>query len=770
MSMAAFKQLHPGVQKAIFAMGWTKLRSIQVEAINAILNGSGHAIICAQTASGKTEAAFLPIISRLATERRDSVQALYVGPLKALINDQFRRLEQLCEALGIPVHRWHGDVSASYKKRFRDAPGGILLITPESLESNFINYGVHVHRLYAGLEFVVIDELHSFLPNVRGIHLRSLLGRLTHAIGRVPRVVGLSATLGDPLAARAFIAANAPELVSVLTDTSGKREVKLAVKAFVRSGEDEQRRTVDEIVQIAASVVPAKFQEPKLLHDLPSLAQVDGASDDLDDVASDLARNFSTSTNLVFGNAKQSLELLADRLHQRAQREHWLHNPFIVHHGSLAKDLRLEAEEILKSGRPTTALCSSTLEMGIDIGAVRAVGQVDPPWSVASLVQRLGRSGRREGEPSILRMYVREDSPTANSTITDLLFPDLVRAIALVRLMLAKWLEPTDFDRMHLSTLVHQVLSLLRQTGGMRAADLHEALVVHGPFSRISAAQFGQMLRDLARNEIIEQMPQGELILAPDGERITAAHDFYAAFDAGDEYSVRYEHNDIGTLQSSLIPPIGENLILAGRRWRVDQIEAHAKCVFVTPARGGKPPLFRGSRGIIHSRIVEEMRAVLLASDQPSYLDGAGQKLLAAARRISETTGVAQEGVLVRRDAIQWFPWVGTLGMRTIALHATAACIPHETDSLSITYKTNSLSNIHAHWREIAADVRAPLELARHMTVKTFEKFDGVLSDELLDVANARDQLDPSAARAAAAAALARCGHGSAKRPLMGRR
>lgn len=756
MSAAAFELLHPGVQKAIFAMGWTQLRPIQAQAIRTILEGTGHAIICAQTASGKTEAAFLPIISRLASKRADSVQVLYVGPLKALINDQFRRLEQLCEALEIPVHRWHGDVSASQKKRFRESPGGILLITPESLESNFINYGVHVRRLYAALEFVVIDELHSFLPNVRGIHLRSLLARLTHTIGHAQRVVGLSATLGDPLAARGFIAPDAPDSVEVLTDTGGQREVKLVVKAFVRSGEEkERRRTIDEISQLAQSLLPATLQRPKPLGDLPAVLPADRDPDELDDIAADIGRNFLASTNLVFGNSKQSLELLADRLHQRAQRENWPHNPFIVHHGSLAKDLRLEAEEILKSGRPTTALCSSTLEMGIDIGAVRAVGQVDPPWSVASLVQRLGRSGRREGEASILRMYVREDSPTADSTITDLLFPDLLRAIALVRLMLTKWLEPADCDRMHLSTLVHQTLSLLRQTGGMRATDLHDALVLRGPFRRITSEQFAQMLRDLAGNEIIEQMPQGELILAPDGERITGAHDFYAAFDASEEYSIRYQQNDIGKLQSSLIPPVGENLILAGRRWRVDQIEAHAKCVFVSPTRGGKPPIFRGTAGAIHTRIVEEMRAVLLASDQPSYLHAAGQKLLAVARRISEMTGVARDGILHRPGITQWFPWTGTLGLRTLALHATAARIPHDMDALSITYKTDSSAQLRAHWQEIAGDARTPIDLARLMSVKTFEKFDSALSDDLLDCANARDQLDPAAARSAAAAALA---------------
>ena len=408
-------------------MGWRELRPIQIKAIRAVLENSGHAIICAQTAGGKTEAAFLPIISRLASQRSSSVQALYVGPLKALINDQFGRLDQLCEALDIPVHRWHGDVSASQKKNFRTSPGGILLITPESLESNFINYGVEVPRLYAALEFIVIDELHAFLPNVRGVHLRSLLARLTHAIGRTVRVIGLSATLGDPLAARAFIAPDAVDSVDVLIDTGATREVKLGIKAFLRSSEEGQRhRTAEEAFQIAQSLSSATLQRPKPLAELANSAATDDEPDELDDIADDLARNFRASTNLVFGNSKQSLELLADRLHQKAQRENWPDNPFIVHHGSLAKDLRLEAEEILKSGRPTTALCSSTLELGIDIGVVRAVGQVDPPWSVASLVQRLGRSGRREGEPSILRMYIRDDSPSAESTITDLLFPDLL--------------------------------------------------------------------------------------------------------------------------------------------------------------------------------------------------------------------------------------------------------------------------------------------------------------------------------------------------------
>ena len=181
MNKPAFALLHPGVQRAIWEMGWKELRPIQAEAIHLLLEGNGHALICASTASGKTEAAFLPIISRLAEGKQDSIRAIYIGPLKALINDQFNRLDRLCERLELPVHRWHGDVSVSHKQALRRNPGGILLITPESLESNFINYGSQVPRLYRELEFIVIDEVHSFLGNVRGIHLLSLLSRLRDA-------------------------------------------------------------------------------------------------------------------------------------------------------------------------------------------------------------------------------------------------------------------------------------------------------------------------------------------------------------------------------------------------------------------------------------------------------------------------------------------------------------------------------------------------------------------------------------------------------------
>ena len=566
MSKQAFSLLHPGVQEAIWKMGWKEFKPIQVQSIHAICETQNHLVICAQTAGGKTEAAFLPIISRLAAQPQPSVQALYVGPLKALINDQFRRLEELCAKLEIPVHRWHGDVPANQKEALRDKPSGILLITPESLESNFINFGAQVPRVYRHLSFVVIDELHSFLSNVRGAHLQSLLSRVSAATGCSPRLVGLSATLADPQAARAFLAPDAVGSVKVIEDTSAKREIKFGIKLFLsrpqENKEPSRRLTPEEALALANKMATQKPAGEAALEVLlqqqsaPPTHTAEQPEDELDEIADDIIKNFPLSTNLIFGNSKRSIEILADRLHERVRRAKWPADPFVVHHGSLSKDLREDAEATLKSGVPTTALCSSTLEMGIDIGHVRAVGQLDTPWSVSSMVQRLGRSGRRAGEAAIMRMYVREESPHARSTLTDLLYPDLLRAIAMTRLMLEKWLEPFDQNRMHLSTLTHQILSCLKQTGGMRADDLYRVLCQRGPFRNVSQPQFADLLRGLAQHDLVEQVPQGELILALVGERITAGFDFYAAFQSTEEFIIRCGAEDIGKLPADIVPPV----------------------------------------------------------------------------------------------------------------------------------------------------------------------------------------------------------------------
>jgi ATP-dependent Lhr-like helicase len=767
MSDQAFSLLHPGVQAAVWKMGWKEFKSIQVESIRDICGSENHLVICAQTAGGKTEAAFLPIISKIAAKPQPSVQALYIGPLKALINDQFSRLEDLCREMEIPVHRWHGDVPANQKKALRDSPSGILLITPESLESNFINFGIHVPRVYKHLSFVVIDELHSFLNNVRGVHLQSLLSRLTGIAGCTPRLVGLSATLADPLSARVFVSPNDVNSVQVIEDTAAKREIRLGIKAFLKpSGEDRQtiiRLSPGQALQLAEGFAMTTSRGENglegFLAKYPDWAKSEvgkAARDELDEIADDIIKNFRLSTNLIFGNSKKAIEILADRLRQRVLAEQWPADPFVVHHGSLSKDLREAAEAILKSGVPTTALCSSTLEMGIDIGFIRAIGQLDTPWSVSSMVQRLGRSGRRAGEAAIMRMYIREDSPTGRSTLTELIYPDLLRSIAMTRLMLAKWLEPFDKNHVHLSTLTHQVLSCLKQTGGTKAVDLFHSLCQRGPFRNVTPPQFTDLLRGLAKHALVEQAPQSELILGLAGERLTSGFDFYAAFETTDEFGIRCGGEEIGKLPADTIPPLGEHLLLAGRRWRVEEIIPEQKLVLVTFSPGGKAPLFHGGSGEIHTRIVREMRDVLIGIDEPSYIDGNGKLLLRAARKIAHASALAEKCIIMGRQSIQWFPWVGTRTLFTLVLLAKSAKIVCEPDRLSLKYKLPSMGAFLEHLREIASSALDPIALARLIPVKSVEKYDDYVPEHLLDEANAMNRLDIHEAREVCAEVLGR--------------
>lgn len=765
-STDAFLLLHDGVKHAIWDMRWEELRPIQARAIRQIYGSDSHLLICAQTAGGKTEAAFLPIISRIASEPKPSVQALYISPLKALINDQFRRLEELCERVEIPVWRWHGDVSASDKAKLRKNPSGILLITPESLESNFVNYGNQIGRIYRHIDFIVIDELHAFLGAERGAHLRSLMCRLAHATGKNPKKVGLSATVGDPDVAREFMAPDAPEEVDLIEET-GNQEIRYRIFGhldsvrYKRSDNVGARLTPAQAVRLAESAQLATLEDRDKFAALCESALDGGESDGeplrdaMDDVADEIVEKFAKTTNLVFINSKQQIEILADRLVQRVKREKWPHDPFLVHHGSLSKEIREEAEAALKKGGAATAICSSTLELGIDIGDVRAVGQVGAPWSVASLRQRLGRSGRREGQPAIMRMHVVEPTPNEKSDLSDLLYPDLIRAIALTELMLEKWLEPNDSDRLHLSTLVHQILSCLRQTGGTGAKQLFGVLVERGAFTNVSKEQFLLLLRGLRKSDLIEQTPTGEIILAPDGERVVESWEFYAAFLTSADYSVRHGQDEIGHMPATNLPAVGEHLILAGRRWRLTEVVDRSRLAYVEPSSGALPPAFAGDFGDTHPRVAEKMRAVLCGEYVPSYLDANAQEMLKAARLLFRKCGLEKRPLLVRQKEVQWFPWSGTRVLLTLICFARHQDLKTTVDSLSITYRDIDLSAFMKHLDFITNAQILPEEIAAELPVKHFEKFDPYLLDELLNHANAVERLDLNGARESATDLLA---------------
>jgi ATP-dependent Lhr-like helicase len=481
---------------------------------------------------------------------------------------------------------------------------------------------------------------------------------------------------------------------------------------------------------------------------------------DVRDVLSvDLEKVFSTETNLIFGDSKALLESLLERISKRADSQGRSDHPFVIHHGSLSRSLRESTEARLKSGQPTTAFCTSTLEMGIDIGSVRAVGQINPPWTVASMVQRLGRSGRRAGVPAIMRVYTLEKPPTTRGGLMSLLYPSVLRSVALTRLMIQKWVEPFDNRQLHLSTMIQQLMSCLKQSGGVSAEALFETLCVKGAFRNIDQAIFAATLRALGESEIVEQMPQGDLILNLEGERLAAEVDFYAAFMGSEELTLRHRGEDLGQLPSSAIPAVGECLTLGGRSWRVEEIVESSKRVYVAPGQGGGgAPAFRGRGAEVHSRVIREMKTVLEEDDKPAFLDDAGRTLLRAARTFARESGLLEDGILQAGTELVWFPWRGTRCLTTLQMMAAACGFSVTGDALSVRIKTKDLSELKPLLeKEFSAE-----ELAARLPVKTQEKYDGLLSEELLVAARAADQIDLDEAREALAELAAGLGIGEA--------
>lgn len=721
----AFDLLARGVQRQLWRMGWTELRPIQVETIRTIMLTDADVVIASETASGKTEAAFLPILSKIADEPVGSVRAMYVGPLRALINDQFQRLEQLCQYLVLPTHRWHGDVSVSAKSKLLKEPGGVLLITPESLESLFVNRSQYLTGLFGGLRYVVIDELHSFLDNERGLHLQSLLCRLrrvTTAAGSNSRVVGLSATIGDFTAARRFVNRARPESVRLIRDEGGGKELKYRLHAHVASvttndgGQDDPRAT---------------------RKDLSVMRQI----------TEDIVEHCRGTSNLVFANSKGDIEIYADLCNETARREK-LPESFLVHHGSLSREIREDAESRMKSNLAMTAICSSTLEMGIDIGNVRMIGQIGAPWSVASLKQRLGRSGRKDGEPRILRLYIPCREPDPDASVLDRLHLDLIQAVAASELLLEGWVEPPLPPRCDLSTLTQQVISVIAETGGTDAAELYDRLVRRGAFEDIEVDLLKQLLGVLGQNDIIEQMEGGDLILGLEGERIRSSRDFYAAFQTPAEFSVTTGDRLIGTLPILVMPTVGDHILLGGRRWKIIAVDVDRSEILVASARGRKRPLFSGGPGALHARIRQRMRDVLSSDTDYVYLTGTARRLLRHARQVAAEAGILAHPLLtLSRERTLWFTWTGTNTQITLmAILNAAGFSTHDRDvaieiglpKLKVSELIRRLTSADLNPRRIVASVRPKLR----------RKYDYLLTDKLLGVVLVRDMLDIEGARA----------------------
>ena len=632
----AFDKLAEPVQRWIWDRGWGELHDVQERAIFTLLDGERDLIIAAPTAGGKTEAAFLPLISSvLATPGEGGFDLVYVAPLKALINDQLGRMEDLCKRTDLPVYPWHGDISQGVKSRARANPKGILLITPESLEAMFVLRGLQIPSLFIGTRAIIIDELHALLDNERGVHLRSLLSRLEHAVGRQIRRVGLSATLSDMEMVREYLRPGHPEAVDLLESGAAGAELRLQIRGYTEGGHTDQ-----------------------------------GDDSTKWKVTKHLFSRLRGRPNLVFAGSRQNVEWYADALREMSENAK-VPVDFLPHHANLSREHRADLEKSLKTRRTTTAICTSTLELGIDIGDIECVAQIGPPFSVASLRQRLGRSGRRPGQSAVLRMYAIELETRADSHPLDRLHLDLVRSIAMVELLKEGWCEPPAPQALHLSTLCHQVLSVIAERGGVNAEPLYDVLCRTGPFRKVSSPMFAHLLRDLGspENALIEQAPDGTLMLGPQGEKLVEHYSFYAAFQSVEEFRVVARGREIGSLPATNVFVPEMTIIFSGKRWRITQVHGKERVIEVTEDRTGRPPPFGGTGGQVHDRIIETMRDVLADKEIPAYLDSVAAGLLEGARSEFLRLNLNKRSIcsLGEKSALV-ATWTGTVKTTTLAL------------------------------------------------------------------------------------------------------
>ncbi|HEY2697606.1 MAG TPA: helicase-related protein [Pseudonocardiaceae bacterium] len=456
------------------------------------------------------------------------------------------------------------------------------------------------------------------------------------------------------------------------------------------------------------------------------------------------------STNLVFANSRNTVEDIAARLVDIAEREH-SPNEFWPHHGSLAKELREDIESLLRDpSRPATAVCTSTLEMGIDIGDIGQVAQVGPPPSVASLRQRLGRSGRR-GEPSVLRVYVTGHEIDARTRPIDRLRPDLVQTIAAVELLSEGWYEPPATGRLDLSTLVQQLLSLIAQNGGVRPEESFRLLCGKGgPFTAVRADQFALMIKELAARNVLIQTSDRTLLAGVRGDREINHYSFYAAFRTDEEYRLLCGDTTLGTMPIGQPMREGQLLLFAARRWRILAIHDEDKVMELAPATGGVPAIAGLSSGQVHAVVRARMRAILAGDEQFRYLDPVAERMLVQARQAYAELRLDQRAVLRDGDSVLIVAWTGDRETGTLAQLLISEGLDATVDSMAVSVASSTESEVSQVIRTIAERVpAAEIELAKAIKNKVIAKYDGWLGDELLSEEYATTHLDCTAAVAA---------------------
>lgn len=719
--MSAFDRYAPFVKDYIYAHSWENLRAVQVAAAEAIFETDEHVLLTASTASGKTEAAFFPIITLFSEEPPASVGCIYIGPLKALINDQFTRLNDLCRTAEIPVWHWHGDVAQSHKARLMKRPSGILQITPESLEALLLHRHAAIPKLFGDLRFVVIDEVHSLLRGDRGGQTLCLIERLSRIAGVAPRRIGLSATIGDPAGTGAFLAAGTGRGTVVPRIEAKGSKWRISMEHFyVRDAQAAEGK--DEITALPALDTPT-----------------DTAPENADPGLGYIFEHTRGKKCLLFVNSREECEAVTTTLRAYCEKRHEP-DRFLIHHGNLSAAFRETAEQRMKDESSMLTTCTTaTLELGIDIGRLERAFQIDAPWTVSSFLQRMGRTGRRELPPEMW-FVMREDAPDPRALLPATIPWKLLQGIALVQLYLEeRWVEPPRLDRLPFSLLYHQTMSVAASCGELSPRALAERVLSLHVFHRITQEDYRTLLRYLIVQDHLQQTERGGLIVGLAGERVIHSYRFYGVFQENEEYTVRSESQEIGTIVAP--PPVGEKIAIAGHVWRVLEVDRKRHLVYCEQVKGNVPAYFGECPGDIHTKILERMRRVLCEETSYPYLMKNTAARLAQARDTARHSGAATDALIpLGGDMYALLPWLGSYAFLALERFLRIRCAERiglrASDSMRPYFMQFSMKASPTEFFRVLAEEAAkdfdPMELLYPNEVPLFDKYDEYLPEELV--------------------------------------
>ncbi|BAL23495.1 DEAD/DEAH box helicase [Azoarcus sp. KH32C] len=596
-----FDTLHPALQyHVVNSLGWSSLRPTQRDAILPIRDGR-HCLLLAPTAGGKTEAAIIPVLSRMLTENWIGVSVLYVCPIKALLNNLAQRLEHYAGLVGRRVELWHGDVSQSRKQRALKDPPDIILTTPESVEGMLISTRVERQAWFGSVRAVVVDELHAFAGDDRGWHLRSILARLEGYVCEPPQRIGLSATVRNPEQLLAWFA------------PFGEREV--VGSASVSTDADV---TVDFVgsIENAATVISRLHRGKK---------------------------------RLVFCDSRSQTEQIGNLLRQHGLRT-------FVSHASLSASERKQAESAFAEEKDCVIVATSTLELGIDVGDLDYVIQIDAPSTVSSFLQRMGRTGRRQGARRNCLFLATTDQA-------------FLLTLGLAEQWTQGWVEAAIAPPESWGVVAQQTLTVVLEHGALARTELLSKIATC--FPECGAADLEVLVDGLVELGYLHEAGENVLQVGPETEReYGRAHyrGLLATFEGSSLLTARHAGSDIGFVDPSALSGHEErrNILLAGRTWRIVDVDWGRRIVTLEPASGGGTARWTGVGRVLGAEVCGAIRTAL----SKETLGGVTLSKRAALR-LEELQGAMPTGdgqVITRDERGRYRVWTyaGTISNRLL--------------------------------------------------------------------------------------------------------